>query len=301
MKIAVDAGHGYNTAGKRTPPVPTNVDFDKDGKVNVKKGDSIREHVAAVGVAYLLVNELKRCGFETIMTGFNDNNPKDDADTPLTERQAAIRDAKCDYSVSIHYNAYGDGTSFNLAEGVGIYIHSTYNGKSESLAKSVLKYLIQGTKQVNRGISKQALAMCNCKTLGTKASILTELCFMTNEREALQMMGSSAYWKESAQEICKGICEYTGVKYVSEVYIPVKSAIDRKSSVADIKWLQEKLNSVLSGESFIPLAVDGNYENKTRIAVLIYWEKLGWNQTGKDTGFRVGSNTITALSKGRTK
>lgn len=298
MKIAVDAGHGYNTAGKRTPPVPTNVDFDKDGKTDVKKGDSIREHVAAVGVAYNLIKELKRCGFETVMTGFNDDNPKDDADTPLTERQAVIRDAKCDYSVSIHYNAYGDGSTFNSAEGVGIYIHNTYSGKSEKFAKSVLKYLVQGTKQTNRGISKMALAMCNCKTLGTKASILAELCFMTNEREALQMMGNSAYWKESAQEICKGICDYTGVKYITETYTPTKT-INKNSSATDIKWLQEKLNSVLTGESFIPLTVDGNYGNRTRIAVLIYWEKLGWNQTGKDTGFSAGSNTITALSKGR--
>lgn len=300
MKIAVDAGHGYNTAGKRTPPVPTDVDFNKDGKADVKKGGSIREHVAAVGVAYLLVQELKRCGFETVMTGFNDDNPENDADTPLTERQAAIRDAKCDYSVSIHYNAYGDGAAFNSAEGVEIYIHNSYSGKSEKLAKSVLKYLVQGTTQTNRGIKKAALAMCNCKNLGTKASILTELCFMTNEREALQMMGSSAYWKESAQEICKGLCDYTGVKYVSEVYIPSKT-ITKKSSVTDIKWLQGKLNTVLKGESFIPLAVDGIYGNKTRIAVLIYWEKLGWNQTGKDTGWGAGSNTITALSKGRTK
>lgn len=298
MKIAVDAGHGYNTSGKRTPPVPTDIDFNKDGKADVKKGDSIREHVAAVGVAYLLVQELKRCGFTTVMTGFNDDNPKDDPDTPLTERQVTIRNAKCDYSVSIHYNAYGDGTSFNSAEGVEIYIHNAYSGKSESLAKSVLKYLVQGTKQTNRGINKQALAMCNCKNLGTKASILCELCFMTNEREALQMMGSSAYWKEAAQEICKGICEYTKVKYVSEIYTPTKT-IKRTSSATDIKWLQEKLNAVLAGESFIPLTVDGNYGNKTRIAVLIYWEKLGWNQTGKDTGFSAGSNTITALSQGR--
>lgn len=300
MKIAVDAGHGYNTPGKRTPPVPTDVDFNKDGKADVKKGDSIREHVAAVGVAFNLIKELKRCGFETAMTGFDDDNPRDDGDTPLTQRQTAIKNAKCDYSVSIHYNAYGDGTAFNSTEGVSIYIHNTNSGKSEKLAKSVLKYLVQGTKQTNRGISKQALAMCNCKALGTKASILAELCFMTNEREALQMMGSSAYWKESAQEVCKGICDYTGVKYIPEVYTPTKP-ITRKSSDTDIKWLQAKLNSVLQGESFIPLAVDGNYGNRTRIAVLIYWEKLGWNQTGKDTGFRAGSNTITALSKGRTK
>lgn len=300
MKIAVDAGHGYNTTGKRTPPVPRDIDFEGDGVIDVKKGDSIREHMAAVGVAYLLVQELKRCGFETVQTGFNDKNSKDDKDIELSVRQETIKKSKSDYSISIHYNAYGDGKSFNSAEGLEIYIHDKYSGNSEKLAKAVLKHLVKGTSQKNRGIKKQALAMCNCNTLGVKGAILIELCFMTNEREALQMMGNAEYWKESAVEICKGICDYTGVKYVEEVVIP-KGKIRKNSSKEDIKWLQKNLNVVLVGESFIPLAVDGVYGNKTRIAVLIYWEKLGWNSNGKDNGWVVGENTKNALAKGRKK
>ncbi len=117
MKIAVDAGHGSETEGKRTPPIPENIDFNNDGKTDVKKGDSIREHTANVGVANLLIKELKRCGFETVQTGFNDDNSYDDADTPLTERQSVIAKAKCDYSICIHYNASGDGKAFNSSEG----------------------------------------------------------------------------------------------------------------------------------------------------------------------------------------
>lgn len=296
MKIAVDAGHGSNTEGKRTPPVPVDIDFNDDGIIDVKKGGSIREHIANTGVALNLMKELKRCGFETVQTGFDDDNPYNDPDTPLAERQSIISKAKCDYSVCIHFNANGDGTAFNSVEGVGIYIHDKYSGNSEKLAKAVLKYLVKGTTQKNRGIFKQSLAMCNCNSLGVKGAILIELAFMTNLREATELMGKERFWKEAVREICMGICEFTGVKYVEESTIP-KKAITPASSKEDIKWLQIKLNGALKGESFIPLKVDGVYGSRTRIAVLIYWEKKGWNQDGAKDGFQAGQGTIEALSK----
>ena len=43
-------------------------------------------------------------------------------------------------------------------------------------------------------------AMCNCNSMDTKAAILVELAFMTNEKEATTMMANEAFWKESAQE-----------------------------------------------------------------------------------------------------
>ena len=295
MKIAVDAGHGSETPGKRTPPLPVNIDFNKDGKIDVKKGGSIREHTANTGVANYLIKELKRCGFDTVQTGFDDENPYNDNDTPLVERQGVIKNAKCDYSVCIHFNASGDGSAFTAPEGLGIYIHDKYNNESEKFAQTVLKYLVKGTVQVNRGITKQALAMCNCNSLGVKGAILTELAFMTNQREAVELMGSEDYWKESAREICMGICEYTGKNYVEEIIVPTKT-ITKSSSKDDIRWLQNKLNSVLAGESFIPLAVNGIYDSKVRIAVLIYWEKRGWNKDGAKDGWSAGTGTIDALT-----
>ena len=79
------------------------------------------------------------------------------------------------------------------------------------------------------------------------------------------------------------------------VYKPTKT-INRESTIQDIKWLQEKLNSKLLGHSNIPLNVDGAYGNKTRIAVLIYWEVLGWNKEGKDDGWKIGKKTIDKLT-----
>lgn len=296
LKIAIDAGHGTNTAGKRTPPFPKDVKINNN--ITVKKGEQFREHIANVGVAYFLEQELQRCGFKTVRTGWNDNNAYDDSDTPLADRQKAIKKAKCDYSISIHFNAFGDGNSFNSANGVGIYIHDKYYGESEKMAKIVLDELLGGTKQKDRGVTPAALAMCNCSKMGTKAAILVELAFMTNLKEATTMMANEKYWKESAIEICKGICEYTGIKYISKNDIPSKT-ITPESDPQDIKWAQEKLNAVLP--SWFPkLKVDGSYGPKTRIAVLIYWDSLGWGKHMQDDGTRIGKSTREALAAGKT-
>jgi len=297
IKIAIDAGHGSNTAGKRTPPFPKDVKISD--KLTVKKGEQLKEHIANVGVAYLLEQELKRCGFETIRTGWDNDNAFDDPDRPVGDRQKIIASAACDYSVSIHFNAYGDGASFNSAEGVGVYIHDKQSGKSKKLAETVLKHLIKGTSQKNRGVNTASLAMCNVKNLNVKAAILVELAFMTNEREALTMMANEAFWKESAVEIASGLCEYTGVKYIPEKYVPTKS-ITPKSSNVDIKWAQEKLNLVIP--TWLPkLSVDGDYGPKTRIAVLVYWDALGWGKHMNDDGKKIGKATLEALAEGRKK
>lgn len=212
IKIAVDCGHGSNTPGKRTPPLPQDLDFDKDGIIDAKKGTSINEHTADVGIGKYLVEELKRCGFEVYESALGTE------DVPLDTRIANIAAADCDYSVSVHFNAAGNGKTFNASQGIEVYSYekSESIGDSEALAKSVLAEVIQGTEQTNRGYKKKNLVMCNTSKLGTKASILVECAFMTNLDEVVNMMGNEAYWKETASEIARGFCNYLQVPYVPE-------------------------------------------------------------------------------------
>ena len=69
MKIAIDAGHGSDTSGKRTP-------------------DGYREHYANVVVANYLYDILNAnpSQFEIIRTGWNDDDYLDDKDTALSTR-----------------------------------------------------------------------------------------------------------------------------------------------------------------------------------------------------------------------
>lgn len=218
IKIAVDAGHGSNTPGKRTPIMPVDIDFNQDGIVDVKKGTAIREHIANVGVCIILAEELTRCGFTIFKSGWDDENAYDDEDIDITKRQELIRNANCDYSVSVHFNAFGDGKTFNSAEGITTYYHikDARVRDSKRLAEIVQKHLAGGSKQRNRQVNRGAFGMVNCVGMNTKASVLVELAFMTNRQEAISYMGNATFWKECAVEICKGFCEYLRVAYVPE-------------------------------------------------------------------------------------
>lgn len=82
-------------------------------------------------------------------------------------------------------------------------------------------------------------------------------------------------------------------------YIP-SNAITPESPTKDVKWAQEKLNAVLP--EWLPrLKVDGSYGPKTRIAVLVYWDTLGWGTHMKDDGTKIGKSTRQALAEGRAK
>lgn len=193
FKVAVDAGHGSNTAGKRTP-------------------DGFREHWINVCTASFCEQALKRCGIDVLRVAWDDNNAKDDEDVALSTRQKLIKANKCNVSVSFHANAYGNG--WNDAQGVETLISDKAPGDSRALANIVQSYLIKGTPQKNRGVKTQSLAMCNCTSLGVKAAILCEIGFMTNKAEA-DLLKTDRFCREQAEEVAHGICDYLGVKYIA--------------------------------------------------------------------------------------
>lgn len=221
MKIAIIAGHATDTAGKRTPAFTKNVDIDGDGVFDILKGTQFKEHYANVGVCVELDAALKRCGFETVRVGWDDEDPTNDTlmddSAGLAKRQALVKASGADTSISVHFNAFGDGVTFNSADGICTFIHSTpaKAGDSATLAKLVQAELALGTKQRDRGVLTGAFAEINCQAMGTKGSILVELAFMTNQREAEELMANKAFWIECAEEICKGFCAYYGIAYVA--------------------------------------------------------------------------------------
>lgn len=192
-KVAIDAGHGSYTAGKRTP-------------------DGYREHYANVVVANYLYDILKAnpSNFDIVRTGWDDENYTDDEDTSLKKRQTTIKNNNCSISISIHFNASGDGKSYNNASGIETFYHTTSYSDSKKLAECVQNELIKGTSQKNRGVKQGALAMCNCSSMGTKASILCELGFMTNLTEAT-LMQDKEFCKECAREIAQGLANYLNI------------------------------------------------------------------------------------------
>ena len=206
MRVALDAGHGSNTPGKRTP-------------------DGYREHWINVECADYCEDALLRCGIEVFKCAWDDADATDDSDISLTKRQSLIKAAKCDISVSIHANACGDGKTYNSGQGIETFHDSRANNVLDSvkLANVVQGYLIQGTPQKNRGVKSANFAMCNARAMGVKAAILIEMGFMTNKYES-ELMKSDKFLIETAEEIAHGICDYLGVQYIPQNAAPVAPA-----------------------------------------------------------------------------
>lgn len=198
MLIAVDAGHGSNTAGKRTP-------------------DGYREHWINVRTASYFTKAMNRCNANTVKIAWDDGDAKDDDDIKLVARQKLVRDSKATISVSFHANAHGSGSEWTTGQGVETLIHTDNLKANDSLklANLVQAELIKGTEQKNRGVKRMELAMCNCVAMKTKASILIEIGFMTNKYEA-ELMKTEAFCKECAEETARGVCKYLGIEYVGE-------------------------------------------------------------------------------------
>lgn len=292
-KIAVDSGHGYNTSGKRSAPFKKNIKNTYRGHtVIVNKGEQFREHVANTGVCFYLTEELERCGFEVFKSGWKTiDGTKDLTDDGITVRQSKIRDADCDISVSIHFNAFGDATSFNNAQGVETifhsYVYKAFDGKTLSRAiQSELE--LCHPEQKSRGIKDStSLGMCNSLGMRVDASCLVELAFMTNEKEAEYYFANPYAWYKYAVAIAKGICKYTNKKYVP--YKP-KAPITKESSKLDVAWLQDGL--IRKGYDIEP---DGVYGPLTAKSFTQYYKDKEWTIPNGFTGYYVGQGAINSL------
>jgi N-acetylmuramoyl-L-alanine amidase len=197
VKIALDDGHGMQTAGKRTPYIP-------------ELGRFVHENEFNKAVVNYLDIELKRCGFETLLVA------PTDYDTPLAARTNLANSKRADAYISIHYDAVdakfdGEGKD---PEGHTVFVYLGQKDKgSGKLAECVLKYLNQGTPQKNRGIKEADFQVLRETNM---IAILSENGFMDNKKEALWMVDPK-FQKEVAIEHAKGICEYFGVAYKGAV------------------------------------------------------------------------------------
>lgn len=185
MRIAIDAGHGPQTAGKRSP----------DG--------SLREFQFNHAVALYLRELLQQYGkVETLMVHAEDGS----RDVPLKERTDKANQWRADIYLSIHANA--SGSSWSTAEGIETYIHPLSSAASLRLAQAVQRQLVKLTGRRDRGV-KQA----NFHVLRETAmpAILVECGFMTHLEEA-RLLQTDGYRRQCAQALAAGVAEVYGLK-----------------------------------------------------------------------------------------
>ncbi|MBU7594640.1 N-acetylmuramoyl-L-alanine amidase [Metabacillus halosaccharovorans] len=157
MKIAIDAGHGYDTPGKRTV-------------------DGMKEYEFNRAVA----NEMKKLlvKYEGVTVLFTHS---DQRDVPLNERTTKANQEKVDVFISIHANAHGNGKQWTSAEGIETYVYTTKPKTATRLAQMVQNELISSTKRKDRGVKTANFHVLKATSM---TAILCECGFMTNKEEA---------------------------------------------------------------------------------------------------------------------
>lgn len=212
--VAIDAGHGMRTEGKRTPKLKK--DLVVNGKVVKKKGEIIHEHEWNRAVAKYIAVGLARNGIDYMYTADMTGNK----DIALSTRARNANSKKADILVSCHYNAIGSCTSFqSRVKGLLVLRTKNCSQKSIKLGNLIHKHLRADCDyEYSYGLMRD-VDMCGF-TLAilrqtNMPSVLVEYGFMDYEKEAVKML-DPVWQKQCAEATVKGICEYFGIKYKKE-------------------------------------------------------------------------------------
>ena len=209
--VAIDAGHGMKTQGKRTPILKK--DLVINGKVVKRKGEIIHEHEWNRAVAEYIAAGLARNGINYMYTADMIGN----RDIALSTRARKANIKRADILVSCHYNAIGSCINFqNRIKGLLVLRTRNCSQESIKLGNLIHKHLRADCDyEYSYGLMRD-VDMCGF-TLAilrqtNMPSVLVEYGFMDYEKEAVKML-DPVWQKQCAEATVKGICEYFGMKY----------------------------------------------------------------------------------------
>ena len=208
-----------------------------------------------------------------------------------------------DLFISEHSNAVGSRVD-NNADYVVVY--RSYKNNADDLGLKLAKAVANtmGTKQNPRTSTRKSEkgdweyygVLRGADDAGCPLFYIVENSFHTNPISTTWLLDDSNL-KKLAQAQAKAIAAYYNLKVIPT--LPAK-AITPESDPEDIKWAQDRLNAMLP-DWYPRLTVDGDYGPKTRIAVLVYWDQLGWGKHMQDDGKKIGRSTKEALAEGGKK
>lgn len=276
--IAGNDEHGINppTPGKRTPEMPyiDRVIYENEFNFSAKN-------------AFLA--DCLRIGFRVL-----DVKPNRQ-DLSVSNRVTIVNRSGADALVTFAYNAYGDGNSFNSANGLEGY-YSPLNPKpaqSRNFAEIVYSNILDAVKVNGRGVRALdvgLLSNVNC------IACLMECGFMTNFREAKLMLDPD-WFGEIGRAACRGVCQYFGVTYVppQDDNYPL---LRINSTGKYVRYLQ----FLLKTQGYSVGSVDGVFGANTQNAVCAFQQANGLTPdgvVGRLTWYKLNNFTPQARTLGR--
>lgn len=224
VKIVIDAGHGYNTAGKRSP------DGEREWSFNNK-------------VAVACIEELRKySGVEILRV--DDATGK--TDVPLRTRTDKANKWRADIYVSIHHNA--NTAKWGTWTGVETFVYPTASANSHRLAKAVHSKIVKAYGLRDRGIKKANFHVVRETKM---PAILVEGGFMDSLID-IKKLRSEAVLKQAGRAIAQGIVEYFGLKLKA----PVEPARPVKNTVSNAS---QKSNNIPKGTKLLTVKANSLY------------------------------------------
>lgn len=179
MKIAIDAGHGLYTAGKRCSkqydPKET-----REWTLNDRVADKVISGLKDYNVAILRIDD-----------------PTGKKDISLNDRTKKANSEKCDVYISIHHNA-GNGA------GIETFCYSLNDKFTYGLAKAVNYNAVLFTGNKNRGVKSANFAVLRQTKM---PAVLIECGFMDNAIDTPKIL-SESYSNNVANGIVKAIADF---------------------------------------------------------------------------------------------
>ena len=186
-KIALDCGHGLNTAGKQTLNGANGL--FKEWTLNDKVRDYVVEYLKDYDVEFI----------------FTDNN-EGQVDEGLTTRRTTYVNADADVFVSIHHNAYTG--KWNNATGVEVFTDKNPTDADVKLANAIYKNMPTYIGLRGRGIKKENWTVINQNKI---PAVLCESGFMDSTID-YPVITSVAGQQGYARAIAEGLIEFLGLE-----------------------------------------------------------------------------------------
>ncbi len=271
--IAGNDEHGVNppTPGKRTPELPY---IDRQ----------IYENEFNYMAKNAFLADCYRIGFRVL-----DVKPNRQ-DLSVSNRVVSVNRSGANACVTFAYNAFGDGQTFNSANGLEGYYSPLNTRVSESrrFAELIYENILESVEVAGRGVKTLdvgILSNVNC------ISALMECGFMTNYREARLMLDPDWY-RRIGQAACRGVCDYFEVVY-TEPDRDSYPILRNNSTGRYVRYLQ----FLLKTKGYALGNVDGVFGPNTRAAVIAFQQANGLapdGVVGRRTWYKLNNFTPTA-------
>ena len=234
--IGLDAGHGYNTSGKRA------VDGSfREWEVNDRVADYLQPMLESKGITIYRLDDT---------TG--------QTDVSLNERLRRAINYDIDLVVSIHQNAVGD--EWHEASGIETYYNVLGSAKSQELAKQAANKMSEYMNENNRGAKTANLFITREFTAAGIDANLYEGSFMSN-KEDVEQMKTNTYAENYAKAVAESILNVYRNEISSEPFtVRVKKDLNETLTVRDkAHYTGNMTGEVVPGEVLTIVAVENGW------------------------------------------